>query len=254
MRRRSQYVGVLVAPLLLGAVACGAGSGDGEERAGDAKGSGAPQREKGRGEDRAAPLKAMELTGDDIGPRRKIRALNNGLAAAYGKSETSADPVRCRPVDQMLSYSSSPKPKAFHPYSVIEKGSTYDEPKGKELVIGIAAHDEAGAKKVLAGLRTAVAKCGKGFESVEGTYNEVRRRPDGGLGDEAVSYVVYGGIHGEDASARFTVVRSGSTVVTFRAENQEAPWEATDPDNALVKAQLAKVARVAKVAKAEAKA
>lgn len=229
-------------PLLLGAAACGASSGGGEEQgAGAEKESGAPQREDGR----VAVLKAMELTGEDIGPRREIRVLDNGLAAGYGKSDSAADPARCRPLDLMSSYSSSPKPKAFHPYAVVEKGTTYDKPKGTELVVGLAAHDEAGAKKVMAGLRDAVKKCGKGFESAEGTYGEVRDWPAQGIGDEAVAYVLRGGMHGELASARFTVVRSGSTVVTFQATNLEAPGELTGPDPELIDAQLAKVAESA---------
>ncbi|WP_399922923.1 hypothetical protein [Streptomyces kanamyceticus] len=233
----------LVVPLLLGTVACGAGSGGGEERAGGAeKASGAPQREEGR----AAVLKAMELTGEDIGPRREIRVLDNGLAAGYGKSDSAADPARCRPLDLMVSYSSSPEPKAFHPYAVVEKGTTYDKPKGDELVVGLAAHDEAGAKKVMAGLRDAVAKCGKGFESAEGTYGEVRDWPAQGIGDEAVAYVLQGGTHGEFAAARFTVVRSGSTVITFRATDLEAPSELTGPDLKLVDAQVEKAEKVAK--------
>ncbi|MFH8290514.1 hypothetical protein [Streptomyces sp. NPDC018059] len=241
------YASAVVVPvLLLGMVACGADSGGGDEGAKVVKASGGSQRGEGRGEDAAAVLKAMELSGEDIGPRREIRVLDNGLAAGYGKSDSAADPARCRPLDLMSSYSSRPKPKAFHPYAVVEKGTTYDKPKGEELVVGLAAHDEAGAKKVMAGLRDAVAKCGKGFESAEGTYGEVRDWPAQGIGDEAVAYVLQGGTHGEFAAARFTVVRSGSTVITFRATDLEAPSELTGPDLKLVDAQVEKAEKAEK--------
>ncbi|MBM7168308.1 hypothetical protein JQK87_07765 [Streptomyces sp. G44] len=38
-------------------------------------------------------------------------------------------------------------------------------------------------------------------------------------------------------------MRSGSTVGTFGAENQEAPREATDPDPHLIRTQLQKLAK-----------
>ncbi|MFH8612722.1 hypothetical protein ACH4D5_35150 [Streptomyces sp. NPDC018029] len=244
--RCTRYSAALVLPVLLGAVACGGGSGDAEDRADAKKGARASQGVKAGGaadRDRPAALKAMALTDADVGARHRIRALNNGVAAAYGKAESSATPARCRPLDQMLSYSSSPQPKAFHPYSVIEKGSTYTEPKGTELVVGLAAHDTAGAKKVMAGLREAVAKCGSGFESAKGTYGDVEDWPAQGLGDDAVAYVLQGGVNGESASARYTVIRSGSTVVTFQATNLEAPWELTGPDLDLIDAQLDRVTK-----------
>ncbi|MEW2523552.1 hypothetical protein [Streptomyces sp. NPDC047071] len=251
-RRCSWCAGAVVAPVLLGVVACGAGSGGEGERAGEGKGRDASQGVKAEradgqaqtGGDRRAALKEMALAAEDVGGRR-IRPMNNALAAAFGKGGSIADPARCRPLDDMLSYGSSPEPKAFHPLSVVEKGSTYNEPKGTKLVVGLAAHDGSGAKKVLAKLRAAVTKCGNGFEGGNGAYNEVQEQSAEGLGDESVSYVVWGGAHGEDAGAMFTVVRSGSTVVTFNATDLEAPWEVTKPDRALVKAQLAKVAKAA---------
>ncbi|WP_189172656.1 hypothetical protein [Streptomyces lasiicapitis] len=187
----------------------------------------------------------MALSDGDV-DGRSVRRMNNGLAAAMGKDSSIADPARCRPLDNMLAYGSKPAPKAFVPLSVDMKGSTFADPKGTSVVVALSSHDQAGAKQVLAQLRTALAKCGSGFESVNGTYDEVDERPVSGLGDEAVSYVMWGGVQGENAGASFTVVRSGATVVTFNAINLEKPWEVAKPDPAVVKAQLAKVEKAAR--------
>ncbi|WP_231626460.1 hypothetical protein [Streptomyces apocyni] len=109
--------------------------------------------------------------------------------------------------------------------------------------VALMAYKQSDAEKVIGDLRTATEDCTK-YEHVEYQYSDVKALPDPKLGDESVSFQMVGDIEGDKMGTSYTVVRSGSTVVGFRAMDMLDVENLKVPD-AIIKAQLAKLEKVA---------
>ncbi|WP_455360357.1 hypothetical protein [Streptomyces sp. SYSU K21746] len=152
-----------------------------------------------------------------------------------------AKPAACQPLADMFMFASQPKAKARVASTLTGPDGT-DEMDATVVSIGLLAHQEADAGKIVAGLRTASTSC-KAYEHADMKYAGVKALADPKKGDESVSYQVEGVIDGDKLPMTFTVVRSGSTVVSFYAMNILDPAKAVVPP-AVIDAQLAKLARV----------
>ncbi|MFF1542286.1 hypothetical protein [Streptomyces sp. NPDC058291] len=156
-----------------------------------------------------------------------------------GLGGSQATPAVCRPLADMVTFGSSPKPTDVVARTVTQ--SSLAE-MGTALSVALAGHAEADAVRVMAGLRSAVKACGSGFEDDGIPYSSVKAVTAAAKGDEAVAYQMVGEVNGRQMPMAFTVVRSGSTVVTFHAFNVLGDGSAAVP-RALVTAQLARLAK-----------
>lgn len=233
-------VTVSVAAALGLTAACGGGGGDGDGGKG-AKPSKAGGSETAQPEPRTSPADSGALTRAEL----EKAALAAGDVKGYGVKKTAAsdigldsvpaDPAACQPIADMFLFTSDPAARAAVGRSFAAK----DDLDASVTSLALLAYGSGEAEKVLDGLRTSTGKCTK-YEHTGYQYSGVKALKDPGLGDESVAYRLLGSIEGASVPTTFTVVRVGTTVVTFTAMNMLDGDKVRVP-SAIVDAQLKKL-------------
>lgn len=146
-----------------------------------------------------------------------------------------AKPAACQALADMFLLGTEPDATAR-----ISRSLTSLKPTdGTVLRVGLLAHKEPDAKKVVADLRTQSGSCDS-YEHTDYQYTGVKPVKAPALGDEAVSYTMTSDIEGTKIPVTYTVVRSGSTLAVFSAMSAlggRAPEVPAD----VVEAQVAKI-------------
>ncbi len=215
------------------ATACSSDSG-GEGK--DDKGSSSAGQEGGGGEEKgAAALTEAQLKKAIIGDTdvKGFKFSDAGSEDAAPDQEKVG--AECQPLGDVLSDTTDPKPKA-----TTSKGGA-DAKFSSMAYVGLAAHEQADAEKVLGNVRTASKAC-KGFTDSEGVESTVEEETAPDAGDEAVAYRISGESEGQKVSMAVNVVRSGSTVAVFYGMSMNTKPSEIPPT--LLDAQLKKLEAV----------
>ncbi|UQT56829.1 hypothetical protein M4V62_17965 [Streptomyces durmitorensis] len=247
-----------VAVLGLTAACSGSGGGSG----GDGK-----DEKPGRADATSATAK-LEKAALASGDVKKYKVAKESGEANQGKGAPQAgrvNPAECRPLSEMLTAAAPPKSKAH----VSRTLSSTDVAETTTTEVVLLAYGQADAENTMDTLRTATKskKCAT-FGDGGHRYIGVRPQPAPVGGDEAVSYKLASRAGEFLDRDRVTVVRSGSTLIAFRASNVFDPESAksdeegeaaglpekfrdgvtADPKvaDAIVDAQLAKLAEAGK--------
>lgn len=271
----SRGVVAVSAVAVLGLTAACSGSG-GSGNGGGSGGDGRGETSTDAGASSvAAKLEKAALASGDV-KKYKVAKEPEGSKESKGPADSrgSADsggrvnPAACRPLAEMLTAAAPPKSKAH----VSRTLTSTDVADTTTTEVVLFAYGQADAENTMDTLRTATKskKCatfGGGGGSGDGggrRYFGVRPQPAPVGGDEAVSYKLASRAGEFLDRDRVTVVRSGSTLIAFRASNVFDPESAqtdeeggaaglpekfrdgvtADPKvaDAIVDAQLAKVA------------
>ncbi|MFM9369396.1 hypothetical protein [Streptomyces sp. Da 82-17] len=227
--------------------ACGGGAdGKGADKPAADSGSSASGEGKGRGEggaegaqDKGAPaltaaqLEKALLSGDDV----KGLMFEKIPEKDYPKPEEIPDAGPCDPLVRMVTFSTEPEAEARVAAGGMDAKFT------ALSSVALFAHEQSDAEKILGDVREALDDCEK-FEAADTGYSGIEAKPAPKAGDESVAYALTGESDGESGAIAFTVVRSGSTVLTFYTANMQGD-DATEVPKAVVDAQLAKLEKTA---------
>jgi hypothetical protein len=125
-----------------------------------------------------------------------------------------AKPAGCQAIADLFLLGTEPDA----PARVSRSLTKLDQTDATLLRMGLLAHEEADAKKVIGDVRKQSESC-DAYEHTGYQYTAVKplKAPD--LGDEAVAYTMTSDIDGTKMPLTYTVVRSGSTLVVFYATN-----------------------------------
>ncbi|WP_190084466.1 hypothetical protein [Streptomyces longisporoflavus] len=171
-------------------------------------------------------------------------------APAKAAGEARVTPAECRPLAEMLDAAAPQESKAH----VSRALSSTDVANTTTTEVVLLAYDQGDAEKTMDTLRAATKskKCAT-FGDGGHRYFGTRPQPAPVTGDEAVSYKLANRSGEFLERHRVSVVRSGSTVIAFRAVNIFDPQAAGAEENGnpadpvvaeeIVDAQLAKLAR-----------
>ncbi|MFI0965892.1 hypothetical protein ACH4S8_31535 [Streptomyces sp. NPDC021080] len=146
-----------------------------------------------------------------------------------------AKPASCQALADMFLLGTEPDAKARVSRSLTSLKAT----DGTVLRIGLLAHEEPDAKKVVADLRAQSGTCDS-YEHTDYQYTGVKPAKAPALGDEAVSYTMTSDIEGTKIPVTYTVVRSGSTLAVFFAMSVLG-GKAPEVPAGVVEAQVAKI-------------
>ncbi|AZM54960.1 hypothetical protein DMA15_22300 [Streptomyces sp. WAC 01529] len=223
-------VAVSVVAALGATAACGGGGDDGKDSAKPGAGASkdaSTDASKGGAEAAGRLEKAALATGDVKGYKvEKPKTPDASAAAAPAAGKTS--PAVCAPLTALLDpdVSAKPKPKSV-PEPKAHVGRILTNPGGRALTttdVGLSAYTRADAERVMADLRTAAKSKKCAAFRVDGRrYLDVKALPAPDKGDEAVSYKLTHRKGEYTARERVTVVRDGSTLLTFDASNLYDP-------------------------------
>ncbi|MGW4898610.1 hypothetical protein ACWEQL_41220 [Kitasatospora sp. NPDC004240] len=234
--------------------ACGSGgTGDGKAAGGGPSASGAPAA-TAPGAPGAAPGGAQPpAPATPAGPAKALdktaltaAALAAGDVSGYtvmpipaevgSKEGLPTRPADCQPVENIRTGKINPHPSAY-------AAAMLTPPQGTSPAVAVsillAGLDEAGAKKVLADLRTALTTCTK-YEGGIPQPGTVAALPAPSVGDEAVSYTLSYG----SKSQELVVVRQGTVITAFSAAlmtSKGAEPGAVKVPQAVVTAQVEKL-------------
>ncbi|QCX78611.1 hypothetical protein C9F11_24995 [Streptomyces sp. YIM 121038] len=211
------------------------GSGGGESGGGESGGTGAADGGGGPGGTSggssgggrapakltAASLAKGDVRGHDVAPRRP-----NKLEAAWAGAPAS--PAACAPLADLLTPATPPGAKGHVGRTVTGKSTRAMSTTDVELY---AYDDEDAAERALADLRAATkAKRCSAFRTGDLRYSGVKTLTAPDKGDGAVSYRL-GGRQGEFVKRwTVTVVRKGSTLVSFAASSLYDPQSVARDD------------------------
>ncbi|MCX4669327.1 hypothetical protein OG453_22060 [Streptomyces sp. NBC_01381] len=230
----------------LGLTAACSGSGDDGKGKGDG-GSGGRKPAGAAGTSAAEKLEKSALATGDV-KKYKVEKASDASGASADKTAPPSAAVRpgeCRSLSDMLRATAPEGAKA----QVVRTLSSTDIDDATTTDVELLAYDKAGAEKTMDTLRSASKskKCAT-FGVGGHRYFGVRPQPASVGGDESVSFKLASRAGEFLARDKVTVVRSGSTLMSFHASNvfdQEAVKSARqgDPEvaDAIVDAQLAKV-------------
>lgn len=193
------------------AAAC---SGSGDDGKGDGDGGRPSNSAEAGASSAAAKLEKAALASGDVKKYKVEAAKESG-----GKATPPAgrvNPAECRPLSEMLTSAAPPKSTAH----VSRTLSSTDVADATTTEVVLLAYGQADAEQTMDTLRTATKtkKCAT-FGDGSRRYIGVRPQPGPVGGDEAVSYKLASRAGEFLHRDRVTVVRSGSTVIAFRASN-----------------------------------
>ncbi|MGW7416090.1 hypothetical protein [Streptomyces sp. NPDC054863] len=168
-----------------------------------------------------AALAARALTpGEEAGPYRTGEYTVSGGPPS---DDYTAEPAVCQPLVGLRSVRGGPAAQVHR--RLADPG----KPQGTDVAVQLRTYAAGRAAGVLDDLRTAGKKCAGGFAevrgTVRGTYTGVGKLPaPAGVGDEAQAFrLTLRDGKGAAASYEYlTVVRSGPTVLSFRAQTLES--------------------------------
>ncbi|MEU8888946.1 hypothetical protein [Streptomyces sp. NPDC048442] len=165
-------------------------------------------------------LTARALTpGEEAGPYRTAEYTVSGGPPS---DDYTAAPAVCQPLVGLRAARGGPAAQVHR--RLADPG----EPQGADVAVQLRTYAAGRAAGVLEDLRTAGQKCAGGFAEVRGTnrgtYTGVGKLPaPAGVGDEAQAFrlALLDGKGGATSYEYLTVVRSGPTVLSFRAQTLE---------------------------------
>ncbi|MEV1020933.1 hypothetical protein [Streptomyces sp. NPDC050264] len=226
------WAGACLTAALAATAACGSGADDGEN--GD-KGGG-----KSTAQPALKPLAEAQLTQAVI-TEADVKGYRVGKVpdAEIPDVSVPAEPADCQAIADMFLLGSEPDAAA----RVARSLTSLTETDATVIQMGLLAHEEADAEKVVADLRTASESC-DAYEHTGYKYSGIEPRKAPALGDEAVSYAMTGKIDGETIPMTYVVVRSGSTLAAFYAMNTLDAQQAEVPAR-IIEAQIAKLEKAA---------
>lgn len=217
--------------------ACSGGDGDGkDEKPGRADAASVPVSVK---------LGKAALASGDV-KKYKVDPGPGGVKDGARPSAGRVSPAECRPLAEMLTAAAPAKSKAH----VSRTLTSTDVADTTTTEVVLLAYGQADAETTMDTLRAATKskKCAT-FGDGGRRYIGVRPQPGPVDGDEALSYKLASRTGEFLHRDRVTVVRSGSTLIAFRASNIFDPRSARsdeegDPKvaDAIVEAQLTKLA------------
>lgn len=198
---------------VLGLTAACSGSGDGDGAGEDGK-SGRKDTTSA-----SAKLEKAALVSGDVKKYKVEATKESGKGAKPG----GVNPAECRPLSEMLTSAAPAKSKAH----VSRTLSSTDVADTTTTEVVLLAYGQADAEKAMDTLRAATKskKCAT-FGDAGHRYIGVRPQPGPVGGDEAVSYKLASRAGEFLHRDRVTVVRSGSTLIAFRASNVFDPKSA----------------------------
>ncbi|MGW7085720.1 hypothetical protein ACWGH2_19810 [Streptomyces sp. NPDC054871] len=179
-----------------------------------------------------AKLEKAALASGDVKKYKVEATKESGNSGDSGKSGGKAappagrvNPAECRPLSEMLMADAPPKSKAH----VSRTLTSTDAADTTTTEVVLLAYGQADAENTMDTLRTATKskKCAT-FGDGGHRYIGVRPQPGPVGGDEAVSYKLASRAGEFLHRDRVTVVRSGSTLMAFRASNIFDPESARD--------------------------
>ncbi|MGH4034227.1 hypothetical protein ACQB60_35515 [Actinomycetota bacterium Odt1-20B] len=245
--RRAVRAASVVAVLGLAAACSSDGGGDDEGGTKPSKSAAAQGDQKPSAQ---AVLERAALTKKDV-PGYKI---DEGAGRdARGARGGAVRPDVCRP----LAGAFAPVPPSGATAHVDRVVTGTDLKDATSTRVRLSSYEGTGAKKAMADLRTALKskKCVTFWDGGERSFG-LRAQAAPGKGDETVAYKLASRKGTFLVRKNVTVVRSGSTLVAFTAENfhepevagedgvaDEASRAEPEPPAAVVDAQLAKVAK-----------
>ncbi|MFG2649997.1 hypothetical protein [Streptomyces sp. NPDC048436] len=238
--------------------ACSGGGGDAKGGGDGGSGGAQPSKSAATGESSAATkleaeLEKAALATGDVKKYEVAKEPEKGSEGSAGKATPPVgrvDPAECRPLSDLLTAAAPPQSKA-HVSRTLTSTDVADATTTEVVLLAYGQADgdvDGDAEKTMDTLRTATKskKCAT-FREGAHRYIGVRPQPAPVGGDEAVSYKLASRAGEFLARDRVSVVRSGSTLIAFRASNifdPTARTRASDPKVAetIVDAQLAKLA------------
>ncbi|MGW7264418.1 hypothetical protein [Streptomyces sp. NPDC054842] len=150
-----------------------------------------------------------------------------------------AKPATCQAIADLFLLGTEPDAAAR-----VSRSLTNEKKTDATLVrMGLLAHKEADAKKVIADLRTQSKKC-TSYEHTDYQYTGIKSLTAPDLGDEAVAYSMTGAIDGSKIPMSYTIVRSGSTLVVIYAMDALG-GKAPEAPTSVLEAQVAKLEKTA---------
>ncbi|MEB3965256.1 hypothetical protein OKJ48_34275 [Streptomyces kunmingensis] len=234
--------GVCVTAALAATTACGSGSDGGKS---DGKSADKPADKPAATSSSEAPTALRPLSEAQLAQAAITKADVKGFSVGKVPDDeipdmsVPADPAECQAIADMFLLGSEPDAAARVARSV----TSLTETDATVVQMGLLAHQEADAKKVLADLRAASEKC-DAYEHTDYKYSGIEPRKAPALGDEAVSYAMTGKIDGETIPMTYVVVRTGSTVAAFYGMNVLDAKQAEVPAE-IIETQIAKLEKVA---------
>ncbi|MFF8846950.1 hypothetical protein ACF08N_30240 [Streptomyces sp. NPDC015127] len=221
-RRLPRVRGLALAALMATTAACGSGGGDGGTGSEDKNGadrSASPSGSapaSGTGALTEAALKAVAFTdGERIGPY----TANETDGAPLGENYT-AEPARCQPLVSLAAGATAHDPAA----EVHREAGIADEVAGIGVLVQLRSYAGDGAAAVMKDLAAAGDACAGGYTEVRTIARakvlKVEPAEAPAIGDEAVAFrFTVLDVKGELKLYEYlTVVRSGTTTLSFRAD------------------------------------
>ncbi|WP_455360280.1 hypothetical protein [Streptomyces sp. SYSU K21746] len=223
---------LLTVSALLSATACSGGSAAGEGKSATGTRSAAPSGAAARTPLEKAALERSDLPGYQVSKEGKDPSAPDG--------QPRADKKECQPLADIMG--DKPDPAARE---TVNRGLGSQKELGLAISASLSAYDEAGAQRVIDGLKAAVAACGSGFTATvqkqTAKYAAVKAKDFEVAGDELVSYTLSASSQGVSAPLHMVIVREDSTIVRLMALNVAAKKEPRVPREVADK-QLAKIA------------
>ncbi|MFD9223859.1 hypothetical protein ACFWDI_28600 [Streptomyces sp. NPDC060064] len=203
---------LLAAAVLSGVAACGSGDDKGKEKKADGKPTASAPKALTE-----AQLKAASFTdGEKVG---SYTASEFTLGAPLGEAYT-ADPATCQPLVSLAKGATGHDPAA----EVNRQVDVPDEMAGLSVAVQLRSYANGEAAAVMKALGTAGTRCAGGFTEeraiAKAKYLKVEPAKAPAFGDEAKAFrFTILDVKGKLKLYEYlTVVRSGSTTLSFRAE------------------------------------
>ncbi|MFJ3224614.1 hypothetical protein ACIPJS_14850 [Streptomyces sp. NPDC086783] len=231
-------VGVGMAAALTATAACGGQDTDDKSSGSKkpaAKASASPAAQEGLKPLTKAQLTEAAITKADV----KGYRVGNTPDDEIPEVSVPAKPAGCQAIADLFLLGTEPDAAAR-----VSRSLTSEKQTDATLVrMGLLAHKEADAKKVVADLRTQSKKC-TSYEHTDYQYTGIKSLTAPDLGDEAVAYSMTGAIDGNKIPMSYTIVRSGSTLVVIYAMDALG-GKAPEAPVSVLEAQVAKLEKTA---------
>ncbi|PJN02980.1 hypothetical protein CG740_10445 [Streptomyces sp. CB01201] len=184
-------------------------------------------------------LERAALTADDV-PGYEI---SGAPSPGETRNAPRADRADCAPLAEVMGTAPDDRARA-----TVSRGLGSRRSPGLAVSASLSAYSAADARRLMDGLRTALARCGAGFGTVldgrGAVYRDVRAVTYEVAGDASVSWTASVFAQGAPAPVHILVVRQGATIVRFMAIDLSgrAPAAASVPHD-IADRQLAKLIR-----------
>ncbi|MFI0238850.1 hypothetical protein [Streptomyces sp. NPDC016845] len=225
---------------LLASAACSSGEGDGDKAGTKGTEKTAARSPSSTQEPGPEPLTEARLA-EAVITKADVRdhLVDTLPDEQFPDLSVPTEPAACQAIADLFLLHTEPAAAARVARSV----SSLTHTDANVVRLGLLAHKEADAEKLMGDLRTSSEKC-DGFEQATDEYSTVAPREAPAVGDEAVAYALSGKDESGPVEEAYVVVRSGSTLAVFHAMNAADVKGAQVPPE-IIEAQLAKLEKAA---------